>query len=60
MSIAPPPVLVPDAFQAERAAVEQLIAGRARIEKVCDGHVAKGRLTQFLQSCLENRFPYEK
>ena len=32
MSIAPPPVLVPDAFQAERAAVEQLIAGRARID----------------------------
>ena len=32
MSIAPPPVLVPDAFQAERAAVEQLISGRARID----------------------------
>jgi MoxR-like ATPase len=32
MSIAPPPVLVPDAFQAERAAVEQLIAGRERID----------------------------
>ena len=32
MSIAPPPVLVPDAFQAERAAVEQLIAGHARID----------------------------
>ncbi|MSU53229.1 MAG: AAA family ATPase [Opitutia bacterium] len=32
MSIPPPPVLVPDAFQAERAAVEQLIAGRARID----------------------------
>ncbi|PAW74131.1 MAG: AAA family ATPase [Opitutia bacterium Tous-C4FEB] len=32
MSIAPPPALVPDAFQAERAAVEQLIAGRARID----------------------------
>ncbi len=32
MSIAPPPVLVPDAFQAERAAVEQLVAGRARID----------------------------
>ena len=27
-----PPVLVPDAFEAERAAVEQLIAGRARID----------------------------
>ena len=32
MSIAPPPVLVPNAFEAERAAVEQLIAGRARID----------------------------
>jgi len=29
----PPPVLVPDAFEAERAAVEQLIAGRTRMER---------------------------
>jgi len=28
----PPPVLVPDAFEAERAAVEQLIASRTRID----------------------------
>jgi len=28
----PPPVLVPDAFQTERDAVERLIAGRARID----------------------------
>ena len=32
MSSPTPPVLVPNAFQSERAAVEQLIAGRARIE----------------------------
>jgi len=32
MSSPPPPVIVPNAFQAERDAVEQLIAGRARID----------------------------